>query len=106
MTQALRRIDHGGPADPDRVEGIAGTGEEFSFCFAEGKTFLEAATMPLLERGFQSAAFRVVDTIWEPLVYALPALAEETGRVFRLQRSDHSEGRRSHRDGTDDIREA
>jgi predicted DNA-binding protein with PD1-like motif len=83
MTQALRRIDHGGPADPDRVEGIAGTGEEFSFRLAEGKTFLEAVTMPLLERGFQSAAFRIVDTIWEPLVYALPALAEETGRVFR-----------------------
>jgi hypothetical protein len=83
MAEALRRIDHGGPADPDRVEGIAGAGEGFSFLLGEGKTFLEAVTVPLLERGFQSAALRIVGTIWEPLVYALPALAEETGRVFR-----------------------
>jgi hypothetical protein len=83
MTEALRRIDHGGPADPDRVEGIAGTGEELSFLLEDGETFLEAVTTPLLERGFQSAALRIVGTIWEPLVYALPALAEETGRVFR-----------------------
>ena len=83
MIEALRRIEHGGPADPDRVEGIAGTGEEFSFLLKEGRTFLDAVTMPLVERGFQAAALRIVDADWEPLVYALPALAEDRGRVFR-----------------------
>ena len=60
MIQALRRIDHRGPAEPDRVEGIAGSGEEFSFRPGEGMTLLEAVTTPLLERGFQSAALRIV----------------------------------------------
>ena len=83
MIEALRRIEHGGPADPDRVEGIAGTGEEFSFLLEEGRTFLHAVTTPLVERGFQAAALRIVDAGWEPLVYALPALAEDRGRVFR-----------------------
>src|SRR5215211_6840537 len=83
MTQPLRRLDHGGPADPDRVEAVEGTAQDVSFFLEEGKTFLEAVTTPLRARGFKSAAMRITGGVFDPLVYALPALAKEPDRIFR-----------------------
>jgi hypothetical protein len=51
MIQALRRIDHGGPADLDPVEGIAGSAEEFRFRLGERKAAMRTVSGHALPRG-------------------------------------------------------
>jgi predicted DNA-binding protein with PD1-like motif len=81
LTGQPKALRHPGPADPNRIDSLAGRSRSLNFTLASGMSLLEAVAAPLAAAGLTGAGVTFKNVRFKPFRYVLPAHSSDAEHV-------------------------